>query len=284
MKRYKIGHETTYSFSGLVQLYPHTLRLRPREGHELRIESSRLDISPPATLRWHRDVEGNSVSVASFIDKVKRLRIYSEVLIQKYDLAPLDFLVADYAVDYPFHYLDEDRAVLAPYIDDACGADNVGLSDWINKLWRHGETVQTISLLLRLNHHIFQTIAYRKREEEGVQSAERTLYLGSGSCRDSANLFMASARRLGFAARFVSGYIYVNGMSMQVGSTHAWAEVFIPGAGWKGFDPTRGTIVGAEHIAVAVARLPESIPPIAGDFFGVPGSSMEVNVRVTDIT
>ncbi|WP_431688792.1 transglutaminase family protein [Hahella sp. NBU794] len=285
MRRYRITHETTYTYSGLVQLHPHTLRLRPREGHELRIESSKLEIFPSATQRWHRDVEGNSVSIASFSDQARRLRIYSEILIQKYDLIPYDFLVADYAVDYPFNYLDEDRVLLSPYINSGMDETNsFHFMNWISELWRHGERIPTINLLLRLNQRIFHTIAYHRREEEGVQSAESTLFLNTGSCRDSANLFMASARKLGFAARFVSGYIHTNCMSAQSGSTHAWAEVFIPGAGWKGFDPTRGSIAGAEHIAVAVARLPESIPPIAGSFFGVPGSSMEVNVEVSDIT
>lgn len=284
MKRYKIVHQTMYKYSGWVQLYPHTLRLRPREGHELRIESSKLDISPVATLRWHRDVEGNSVSIATFDGKTEDLTVKSEIVIQKFDLYPHDFLVADYAVDYPFNYLEEDRILLSPYLMGTQDSQSKMLADWVNLVWKQGEKIQTFALLLRLNQRIFQSLTYRRREEEGVQSAEQTLSCGSGSCRDSASLFMAAAQRLGFAARFVSGYIFSEAVNNQSGSTHAWAEVLIPGAGWKGFDPTIGSIVGADHIAVAVARLPESVPPIAGDFFGAPGSSMTVNVWVTEVT
>lgn len=287
MKRYKIVHQTDYDFSGFVQLLPHTLRLRPREGHELRIESSMLDIFPAATLRWHRDVEGNSVAMATFNVNTQHLSIKSETIIQQYDQAPHDFLVADYAVDYPFRYNDEDQVLLSPYMSAPDTADTSLLTNWVNAIWQPGEKIQTFALLLRLNQKIYQSVKYQKREAEGVQSADQTLMCGSGSCRDSACLFMAAARRLGFAARFVSGYLYSNHTTNQLGpsgSTHAWAEVFIPGAGWKGFDPTIGNIVGSEHIAVAVARLPESVPPIAGLFNGPPGANMTVNVWVTALT
>ncbi len=286
MKRYKILHETDYNFSGVVQLQPHTLRLRPREGHELRIESSTLDISPSATLRWHRDVEGNSVATATFGNSAQRLVVISEIIIQQYDQAPHDFLVADYAVDYPFNYNDEDKVLLSPYMSTPDESASNLLTAWLDRVWQPDEKIQTFALLLRLNQAIYQSLIYQKREEEGVQSAEETLSLGSGSCRDSACLFMTAARHLGFAARFVSGYSYSDASTIQFGqsgSTHAWAEVFIPGAGWKGFDPTVGNIVGAEHIALAVARLPESVPPIAGSFHGSPGASMIVNVSVTEL-
>lgn len=286
MKRYKIVHETQYNFSGLVQLQPHTLRLRPREGHELLIESSRLDISPLPILRWHRDVEGNSVATARFNGTTQILKIQSEIIIRQYDQTPHDFLVADYAVDYPFRYDDEDEVLLGPYMSSPYTAETSVLTNWIDDIWRPGEKIQTFALLLRLNQRIYQTLTYQKREEEGVQSAEQTLSLCSGSCRDSACLFMAAARKLGFAARFVSGYIYsgptTNSLD-QTGSTHAWAEVFIPGAGWKGFDPTIGNIVGADHITVAVARLPESVPPISGSFHGPSGANMVVDVWVTEL-
>ncbi|GAB3095973.1 transglutaminase family protein [Aestuariicella hydrocarbonica] len=284
MKRYKIVHSTQYNFSGRVQLQPHTLRLRPREGHELRIESSTLDIYPPARLRWHRDVEGNSVATVTFEGSTQSLRIQSEVTIQQYDQTPHDFLVADYAVHYPFHYSDEDKVLLSPYMCSSATPESNVLKSWIDDIWQGEEKIQIFALLLRLNQRIYQTLTYQSRDEEGVQSPEQTLSLCSGSCRDSASLFMAAARQLGFAARFVSGYIYshttTNSLG-QSGSTHAWAEVFIPGAGWKGFDPTIGNIVGAEHITVAVARLPESVPPIAGSFHGPSGANMVVNVWVT---
>ncbi|MBN4059759.1 MAG: cysteine protease [SAR86 cluster bacterium] len=283
MKRYKILHQTSYEFTDAVQLLPHTLRLRPREGHELRIESSILNISPEAALRWHRDVEGNSVATATFNDNAQALNINSEIIIQKYDQVPHDFLVADYAVDYPFNYSDEDQVLLSPYMGRLENQEQSRLNDLVNSVWQPNQAIQTFALLLRLNQHVYQAVSYKRREEAGVQTVEETLTLGSGSCRDSAFLFMLAAQQLGFAARFISGYIYSEMEIIQSGSTHAWAEVFIPGAGWKGFDPSIGNIVGVEHIAVAVARLPESVPPVSGSFHGLPGANMTVNVWVTEL-
>ena len=283
MQRYKILHRTYYNFSGLVQLQPHTLRLRPREGHELRIESSSLDITPPAILRWHRDAEDNSVATATFDTPTRQLVIESEAIIQQFNEAPLDFLVADYAIHYPFAYTPEDRVLLAPYLNGTPPAANDPLTQWVTNVWRPGEAIQTYALLQRLCTRIHQTLTYQLREEPGVQSAAETLSCGSGSCRDSANLFMQAARRLGLASRFVSGYVHAPPSNTNFGATHAWAEVFLPGAGWKGFDPSTGEIVGSDHIAVAVARLPESVPPVSGAFVGPPGASLNVGVWVTEL-
>ena len=283
MQRYRILHRTYYNFSGLVQLQPHTLRLRPREGHELRIESSSLDITPPATLRWHRDVEDNSVAIATFDTPASQLVIESEAIIQQFNEAPLDFLVADYAMNYPFAYTPEDRVLLAPYLNGTAPAANDPLALWVTNVWQPGEAIQTYALLQRLCTRIHQTLTYQLREEPGVQTALETLSRGSGSCRDSANLFMHAARRLGLASRFVSGYLHAPPSSVNYGATHAWAEVFLPGAGWKGFDPSTGEIVGSDHIAVAVARLPESVPPVSGSFVGPPGANLDVGVWVTEL-
>jgi transglutaminase-like putative cysteine protease len=281
MQRYKIFHRTYYNFSDTVILEPHTLLLRPREGHELRIESSILTLTPTATLRWHRDVEDNSVAIATFDSPANQLLIESEVIIQQYNEAPLDFLVADYATNYPFAYTPEDRVVLSPYMNvtDTAGGS---LSEWVANIWQ-SERLQTYELLQRLCVHINQTLSYQLREEPGVQSAAETLSRETGSCRDFANLFMEATRHLGFASRFVSGYLHAPPSTINFGATHAWAEVYIPGAGWKGFDPTIGEIVGTNHIAVAVARLPESVPPIAGSFVGIPGANLNVGVWVTEV-
>ena len=281
MQRYKILHRTYYNFSSAVRLGPHHLRLRPREDYELRIESSTLTITPPATLLWHRDVEGNSVAIATFNLPTSQLVVESEVIIQQYNEMPLDFLVADYAIEYPFTYLSDDKILLSPYMASSAHEKKNLLSEWIANLWKSGERIQTYTLLQRLCTHIHQTLSYRVREEPGVQTAEQTLSGGTGSCRDFAALFMVAARGLGFAARFVSGYLHAPPSTDSLGATHAWAEVYLPGAGWKGFDPTIGEIAGTDHFAVAVARLPETVPPIAGSFVGAPGSSLDVGVWVT---
>lgn len=283
MQRYRILHRTYYNFSAPVRLNPHTLRLRPREGHELRIESSSLSITPHATLRWMRDVEGNSVAIASFDAPASQLLIESEVIIQQFNENPLDFLMAEYATDYPFAYSNEDWLVLSPYMHASGLQESPLLSDWLAGIWQPGESMQSIALLQRLCMHIHQTLGYRLREEPGVQSPEETLSRGGGSCRDFAHLFMAAARLLGLAARFVSGYLHAPASTADYGSTHAWAEVYLPGAGWTGFDPSSGILAAGSHIAVAVARSPESVPPVAGSFIGPPGVSLDVGVWVSEL-
>lgn len=281
MQRYKILHRTYYNFSGIVQLGPHALRLRPREDHDLRIESSSLTITPPASLLWHRDVEGNAVAIATFDLPTSQLAVESEVVIHQYNEAPLDFLMAGYAVNWPFTYQSDDTLLLAPYMTVQEKKNRMLLDEWIEACGRLKAPIQTYTRLNRICTHIHQTLSYRRREEPGVQTAGQTLSRGTGSCRDFAVLFMEAARCMGIAARFVSGYLHAPPSMVDLGATHAWAEVYLPGAGWKGFDPTIGEIVGTDHIAVATARLPESVPPVSGSFVGPRGSRMDVGVWVT---
>lgn len=281
MQRYKIIHRTYYNYSADVTLGAHKLLLRPRESHELRIESFVLKCSPEAKILWYRDVEDNSVAVAGFNQTVRQLMIESEVILQQYNESPLDFIVADYAISYPFEYKPDDQFLLSPYRVLPDQETRELLNAWIFNVWKYDDKIQTYSLLQRLAEYINQTLSYNVREEPGVQTARETLALGSGSCRDFAFLFMEAVRCLGLAARFVSGYLYAPLMSELVGSTHAWAEVYLPGGGWKGFDPTIGDIVGKDHITVAVSRLPESVPPISGSYSGVADSSLDVGVWVT---
>jgi transglutaminase-like putative cysteine protease len=280
MRRLRIVHRTRYEFSESVRLGPHRLLLRPREGHELHIESSLLEISPIATVRWLRDINDNSVAIASFALPATQLIIDSEVVVQHFDEAPLDFVVADEAVNYPFRYDPDTAAVLRPYLVDAQEpVEQEALRSWLSQRWQFGEQVQTYTLLQRLCVDIKDTLEYQAREYPGVQTAAETLARGAGSCRDFASLFMFAARSLGLAARFVSGYL--DAPHIGSGATHAWAEVYLPGAGWKGFDPTLGEMVGSKHIAVAVARRPDVVSPVAGTFFGQPGASLFVDVAVT---
>lgn len=285
MQRYKILHRTYYNFSAPVQLGVHTLRLRPRESHELRIESAIIRTTPASSLRWHRDVEDNSVATARFDVATSQLLIESEAIVQHYNQAPLDFLVADEAVDYPLSYRPEDMALLAPYMSISTRTPGEGspLARWVASVWQPGEKIQSYALLQRLASRIQQTLTYQLREEPGVQTSAETLSRASGSCRDSALLYMEAVRHLGLAARFVSGYLNSPPTNLNLGATHAWAEVFLPGAGWKGFDPTIGSVVGTDHIAVAVARLPQSVPPVAGVFTGQAESKLDVGVWVTPL-
>lgn len=283
MKRYKIIHRTFYNYTETVTLGPHHLLVRPREDYELRVESFSLNISPEAKVLWHRGVEGNSVATVSFKAPTRQLSIESEVIVQQYNESPLDFIVADYAIHYPFTYNAEDQILLSPYRMLPDEKTREVLNNWIFNSWKSGESVQSYVLLKGLTEYIYNTLKYEMREEPGVQSATETLALGSGSCRDFALLLMEAAKCLGLAARFVSGYLHAPLMSDQPGSTHAWAEVYLPGGGWKGFDPTVGDIVGSDHIPVAVARSAESVPPISGTYAGSAKSEMDVGVWVSEL-
>ncbi len=281
MQCYRIVHHTYYNFSEPVTLGMHELLLRPREDHAQRIQSFNLRTRPDATIKWHRDVEGNSVAVAGFGPlRIQQLAIESEVIVQQYNDDPLDFIVSDYALNYPFDYPNDDAVLLAPYRMPKPVRSGTEERCWVSGLWRESESIQTYALLQRIARHINTGFTYRVREEPGVQTVLQTLESGAGSCRDFAFLFMQAAKSLGLAARFVSGYLYVP-YSAEIGSTHAWAEVYLPGAGWLGFDPTLGAIVGADHFPVAVAHLPEAVPPVSGTFMGAAQSTMDVGVWVS---
>jgi transglutaminase-like putative cysteine protease len=279
MRRLNISHVTEYQFTAPVTLLPHRLLLRPRENHNVRIESSILDIQPAHILQWKRDVLDNSVALVSFTQPSDRLRIASEVVIQHYEDNPFDFLVDDYAVSHPFTYLAAEQAELAPFQLAVYPDERNAVTRWLDELALR-QPMQTFTLLDRMNREIAARFSYRMREEPGVQSPATTLALASGSCRDFTALFIEACRHIGLASRFVSGYLYAPALEAGNASTHAWAEVYLPGAGWKGFDPTSGEVTGNRHIATAVARHPEAVPPVAGDYIGPRGPRPIPNVTV----
>lgn len=286
MKRLKIKHLTEYFFSNEVTLLPHRLLIRPREGHDVRIESSILEISPDYRIKWQRDVFDNSLAVVNFLKPANTLTIASEVVIQHYDEAPFNFYIEDYAINYPFSYAQSDWADLAAFQQPIFTQDQFAVNSWLLQLGVQPDTQlyqrQTFSLLMDLNQAIYQQFRYQTREEAGVQTPAQTIQMGSGSCRDYATLFIEACRYLGLASRFVSGYLHAPATEAGNATTHAWAEVYLPGTGWKGFDPTSGLVTGSQHIAVAVARNPEAVPPVAGSFVGPAfiKPSLIVNVQV----
>ena len=285
MKRLQIEHVTEYRFGAAVTLLPHRLLLRPRENHNLRLVSSKLDIQPAYGIRWQRDVLDNSAAVITFTERAAQLRIVSTVVIEHYEEAPLDFLVEEFAVRHPFAYRTHDVLDLAPFCTPTWPDDRAEVMDWLAGLALGAEPIETFLLLDRLNQAIRTGFRYQVREQPGVQSPGTTLASGSGSCRDFAALFMESCRHLGLACRFVTGY-NLSYADVGAGSTHAWAEVYLPGPGWKGFDPTAGVVAGSSHIAVAVAHHPETVPPVAGSFLGPasPTPRMHVTVQVRDVS
>lgn len=282
MRRLQIDHLTEYRFASEVTILPHRLLLRPRESHHLRIASSALSISPANYVSWQRDVFDNSVALAHFTLPASSVTITSQVVIEHYDEAPLDFLVEDYAAFHPFTYLPDEGTDLAPLLLMTWPGDRASIDAWLHGLSLRSPRLETFTLLDQLNRAICRDFRYQRREEPGVQSPAQTLSSGSGSCRDFSALFLEACRVLGFASRFVSGYHTSYANEAGGGSTHAWAEVYLPGPGWKGFDPTAGLVTGSEHIPVAVARHPETVPPVAGGYVGPAGSrpSMLVSVSV----
>jgi transglutaminase-like putative cysteine protease len=281
MRRIHIAHTTQYDYPQSVELLPHRLHLRPREGHDIRIESSRLSITPQFAIRWQRDVYGNSVAVVSFQAPSNQLVIASEVSIEHYGDQPLDFMLENHAKQFPFNYDPLEQIDLVSYQLAVFPQDYESLRDWMADVYRPGALVETTPLLESINTKIHSQLQYTTREEPGVQSPAQTLALGMGSCRDFATLFVEVCRYLGMASRFVSGYLVTDPAGAHA-STHAWAEVYLPGSGWRGFDPTIGKLVSGDNIAVAVHRHPEAVPPIAGSFVGptAPRPAMSVNVQV----
>jgi len=283
MKRLQITHVTDYFYHSPVQFGPHRILVRPREGHDVHIESSRLEIQPHADVRWLRDTYGNSIAVLTFTDSADHLSIFSDVVVAHYDANPLDFLIEPEAAAYPFQYAMDEAPELIPYRLASYPRDGAIMRDWLTMLYKPGQLIQTFELLTSLNNFVNQSLRYQPRHEPGVQRPAETLALGTGSCRDYAVLFMEAARHWGFGARFVTGYIQME--AGQHGATHAWTEIYIPGAGWRGFDPTNNKLVGAEHVSVAVARDPEKASPVSGKWKGPASafSHMQVSVQVSQI-
>ena len=282
----QIQHRTTYHFRQPVSLAPHRLILRPRESRDLRLMSHELTISPVAELTWAHDVFGNAVALATFASMTDVLVIDSVADILLDAAAWPVFAIAASAINYPFRYSDEEWTDLGALTIPQYPDPSEQLQNWARSFVRSRPT-DTLSLLKDLNTGVAQRIEYQSREVEGTQSPNETLDRGWGSCRDFAVLFAEAARKLGFGARIVSGYLHDPNRdqvgSAEAGTTHAWAEVFVPGAGWITFDPTNRSVGGGNVIPVAVARDISQCTPVSGSFFGVGDAflNMEVEVSVT---
>jgi transglutaminase-like putative cysteine protease len=281
-----IRHKTTYRFHEQVTLWPHRLMLRPRESRDLRLISSNVTVTPPATVTWAYDVFGNAVAAATFQARSDRLEIDSVVELQLYAAAWPVFDIAASAIHYPFRYSDDEwidlGALAAQQYPDAAGR----LRNWARRFVRSNPT-DTLALLKDLGAGVSEAIRYQSREDEGTQSPSDTLDRGWGCCRDFAVLFAEAARSLGFGTRIVSGYLYNPDHrsigSRDAGSTHAWAEVYVPGAGWITFDPTNRSVGGFNLIPVAVVRDIRQAVPVSGSYLGMTNAfaGMSVEVLVT---
>jgi transglutaminase-like putative cysteine protease len=256
--------------------------LRPRDSHALRVIKTGLTLSPPASLQWSLDVFGNSIAVASFSGPTCELRIDSTLTVESFGTASPPFQIGEHTVSYPFDYSQDERidlgALRSPHYPDPTGR----IAAWARSFVLCQKT-GALALLSDLNAGIATRFSYQSREEEGTQTPIQTLDRGWGACRDFAVLLVEAARWLGIGARLVSGYIdesHQSGGFPGLGSTHAWAELYLPGAGWITFDPTNGTVGDQRLIRVAVGRTMEQIVPISGSFMGDPGDFLDMTVQV----
>ncbi|MEE4118344.1 MAG: transglutaminase family protein [Paracoccaceae bacterium] len=285
MARLRIVHETRYIYRGPVGLGPHRLRLRPIETKDLRLTAFDLSISPHAAIDWSTDVWGNSVATASFEGEHDMLWIRSEAVVEQRAPAWPVFPIAGDATTFPFLYHPDDRidlgALSLPHHADDMGRLRAWTSGFVM-----APSTDTLSLLKDISSGVADAIRYETREAEGTQSPLETLGRGVGSCRDLAVLFAEAVRTLGFGARLVSGYLHDDGADgvgvIGAGATHAWAEVFLPGAGWIPFDPTNRSVGSARLVPVAVARSIGQVSPVTGSFAGAPSDlrGLEVDVQV----
>jgi transglutaminase-like putative cysteine protease len=283
-----VQHTTVYRYRRAVKLQDHRLMLRPRDSHDLRLIQTNLVFSPPATVRWIYDVFGNSIAIASFAEAAAELRIESSLKLETYVVERPAFQVVPEAEKYPFNYSADDRIDLGRMLERQYPDPHGRLETWARGFVRSNPT-GTLALLADLNRGVAAWISYQSRETEGTQTPVETLNRGWGTCRDFAVLLIEAARSLGFGARIVTGYLYnpsadgQSSVAIGAGTTHAWADIYLPGAGWVAYDPTNGTIGGADLIRVAVTRDIDQAVPIAGSFVGAPGDyiGMTVNVAVT---
>jgi uncharacterized protein (DUF2126 family)/transglutaminase-like putative cysteine protease len=267
-----IHHKTDYMFDRQVCLSPHVIRLRPAPHTRTPLHQYSLRIEPAGHfINWQQDPFGNFLARVSFPDRTRRLSIEVNVIAELVTINPFDFFVEEYATNYPFTYEQQLYKELTPYFE--IREHGRHLRDWVAGV--DVSEIHIVDFLVALNQSLNRNIDYVVRMEPGIQTCEETLQTGKGSCRDSAWLLVQIARRLGLAARFVSGYLVQlvadvesldgpSGPKADFTDLHAWAEIYVPGAGWIGLDPTSGLFAAEGHIPLACTPDPASAAPVTG--------------------
>ncbi len=267
-----LNHVTHYKYDRLVNLGPQVVRLRPAPHSRTRILSYSMRVEPTEHfLNWQQDPQANYLARLVFEKPTREFRVEIDLVAEMAVLNPFDFFIESYAEQYPFSYKDEEKYELAPFLE--ASADGERFADYVLAVDRTPR--RTIDFLVELNQQVQKDIGYLIRMQPGVQTPEETLTNASGSCRDSSWLLVQLLRHLGFATRFVSGYLIQlkadvkaldgpSGTEQDFTDLHAWCEVYLPGAGWIGFDPTSGLLAGEGHIPLACSPEPGSAAPITG--------------------
>jgi transglutaminase-like putative cysteine protease len=263
--RISVLHSTIYRFGAPVWVEPHTFRLRPRDDGSQRLEQYALDISPtPAGQSWCLDQDGNVVLEAWFHDPVERLSVMSSFQVETLRENPFDFLAARAGLD------ERMRVALAPYSAAVSGP----VAEFARSIGGDG-----LDFLAELNRRLYEEFAHTVREEGAAEAPDTTLAVRSGSCRDLPVLFCDACRSRGIPARFVSGY--EREASIQAPAhMHAWAEVYVPGGGWRGYDPSQGLAVSTSHVALAAAAQAAMAAPVSGSYRGAAGARMEYSISM----
>ena len=259
---------------------------RPRDSFDQRLIDCRLEVSPePAETRWIHDAFGNCVTLVEFEIEAASLKFETLIRLEHSPEKAPAFRIEDYARSHPFNYAEGEYPDLAPYMRRHFPND-VAVEDWLGKFLPSGLSRPTGRLLMTLNEAIAESFSYQRRVTRGTQTPGETIERQQGTCRDFALLMMEAARSLGFASRFVTGYVYVSDRDGPIwqggGSTHAWCQIYVPGSGWVEFDPTNGIVGNRDLIRVGVARTPLQAIPLSGTYWGEPDDElgMEVSVNV----
>lgn len=278
---FDITHTTEYRYAKPVELGEHRLMFRPRDSHDLRVLATDLHVEPQAKdIRLIQDAYENSIALVQPDGTSSTLKFTCEFTVEHTGSRALDLPLSPGAEHYPFEYAAEDRQVLSHYLTPYYDADET-LMAWA----RDFVSSDSRQILVDMTRRIRETMKYQPRDEEGVQSPHETLESKQGTCRDFATLMIESVRRLGYAARFVSGYVYTPELDtpdeVAPGATHAWVQVFLPGAGWMPFDPTNNLIGGTDLIRVGVARHASFASPVSGTWTGAKEDYLGMTVVVS---
>jgi transglutaminase-like putative cysteine protease len=288
MTVFVVRHLTKYRYKRPVRLGEHRLMFRPRDSFDQRLLHSDLTIVPePCRVRWIHDVFGNCVTFFDFDTSSTSIDVESVIRLEHTPERAPDFQIEEYAKLHPFKYAAEQLPDLSPCMRRQCPDPDDNVKKWLRGFLNIGRKHPTGRLLMTLNEGIADGFSYVRRTASGTQTPVETLRSRKGSCRDFALLMIEAARSMGFAARFVTGYIYVPNRDgpgwLGGGSTHAWCQIYLPGSGWVEFDPTNGIVGNRDLIRVAVARNPDQAIPLAGVYYGEAtdelGMEVEVNVK-----
>jgi len=286
-----VRHKTVYTYREPVQFGEHRLMSRPRDSHDLRLIDTAMVITPePSAIRWIHDVFGNSIAIVTFTQTAPELIFESTFRAEHYPSTPQALFVESYAEKFPFSYSSEDTADLGRTKERHYPDPEHKIDAWAREILESIPGGGTLDVLMAMTTAIKSQFQYLARATEGVQSPLETLAYGSGSCRDFAVFMMEAVRTLGLAARFVSGYLYdenligAEGGMVGAGETHAWLQVFLPGAGWVEYDPTNALVGGRNLIRVAVARDASQAVPLQGTFYGLTDAFLSISVEVTVTT